>query len=165
MANGDMFGEICSNAIITLGNTFYLYVYAQLHKYVVKRFSCGRGRYIIAVMITPVKFIILWRQLVFMRAKMFNVCMGVRQRESFRVWHVTCCFGLEMLWKCEGRLAVGFDSGWSNAGITGCVWVHADFYSMRDAGTCGSVVLRYAASPTPDICLKLFLAAVEMGFV
>jgi len=31
----------------------------KLHKYVVKRFSCGRGRYIIAVMITPVKFIIL----------------------------------------------------------------------------------------------------------
>lgn len=59
-----------------------------------------------------------------------------------------CCFGLEMLWKCEGRLAVGFDSGWSNAGITGCVRVHAGFCSMRDAGTCGLVVLRYAASLT-----------------
>lgn len=79
MADGGMFGEMCSNAILIFGNTLQLCMCVyKLHKYVVKRFSCGRGRYIIAVMITPVKFIILWRQLVFMHAMVFNVCMGVR---------------------------------------------------------------------------------------
>lgn len=41
--------------------------------------------------------------------------------------------------------------------------VHAGFCSMRDAGTCGLVVLRYTDSLTSVIRLKLFLAAVFCG--
>lgn len=70
------------------------------------------------------------------------------------------CFGLEMLWKCEGRLAVGFDSGRS---MLVSLAVHAGFCSMRDAGTCGLVVLRYTDFLTSVIQLKLFLAAVFCG--
>lgn len=58
---------------------------------------------------------------------------------------------------------MGFDTGRSNAGIAGCVGVHAGFCSMRDAGTCGLVVLRYTSSLTSVIWLKLFLAALFCG--
>lgn len=64
-----MFVTICVNAIIISGDALHLWMFR-------KTFSCGRGRHIIAVMITPVKFIIVWRQLVFMRAMVF-VCFNV----------------------------------------------------------------------------------------